>query len=152
MASKAKVFIPGFTRIQDDSGKSVIEDVNFLRLGPGLALHKDNADPSACIDFEIEPIDGTDIPDAPTTISVDGGSRYFMRSATATRIITLGTDGSPVAGEQITVNVVRDDAFTVVFKDDNSTSLITVPASVKMSVSFRFDGTHFASPVAVRIN
>lgn len=93
---------------------------------------------------------GTDIPDANTTISISGGSSYKMPTATAARVVTLGTSGSPLTNEAIRVNVTRTSAFAITIQDDASTSLIVVPASVKGTVVANYSGTHFAAPVFVR--
>lgn len=96
-------------------------------------------------------VQGDDIPDADTTVDVTGGSRYALPVASASRVITLDTPGSPLTGQKLIVDVLRTDATTVTFKDDAGTTLLVVPASVFMTVEATFDGTHFANATAVRI-
>jgi hypothetical protein len=97
------------------------------------------------------PTAGTNIPDADTTVSLAGGAHYIMPTATAARIVTLGTSGSPSSGEVILIDFTRTNAFTVTVKDDAGTTLFQVPASVKMTLTASWDGAHFSNARAIRI-
>ncbi len=99
------------------------------------------------------PVQGTNIPDADTTINVSGGSQYTIPTVTANRVVTFGVSGTPVSGAEVMrANVTRTSAITVTFKDDAGTTLVVCPASVACAVVVKHDGTaHFANPSLVRI-
>lgn len=99
------------------------------------------------------PTAGTALTNANASITIAGGAQYVLPAATLTagRVLTLGTGGTPLTGE--TLVVLRRDAtaFTYTIQDDASTSLLVMPASVRMAAYFRYDGTHYVLSAAIRI-
>lgn len=90
---------------------------------------------------------GTDLTDAPATITVAQGSWRKMPAATlsATRAFTLGTTGA-VAGDQIEITRLDTTAntMTVVNGGVGAGTLFTFPVSKIGSARFQFDGTNWA--------
>lgn len=99
----------------------------------------------------VVPIQGLSLPDGNVEISILDGSEFTLWSATGNVVVKCSNLGSPISGESIIVNVRRSSASTVTFTNDVDASVFVVPASVKMTVSISFDGSHFGSAHAIRI-
>lgn len=99
------------------------------------------------------PTAGADLGDANATITIAGGAQYILPAATLTanRVITLGVTGSPITGETIAILRRGTEAFTLTVQDDAATSLLVMPASMRLAAYFRFNGTHFVLASAIRI-
>ncbi len=154
---------PGYKRFVNPDG-SLVQQQDTVYLQPGLTAANGEGGTQLTVAGSAAdakalavtlgttiPVLGTPIPDADTAISVAGGSHYTMASASASRIITIGNTGSPLTGEAVIIDINRTSAFAIVIKDNAGTTLLTVPASVKMTVSAAFDGANFASARACRI-
>jgi hypothetical protein len=96
---------------------------------------------------------GAALADAAATLTVAGGNCYTMPAGTLTaaRVLTLGTGGTPLAGEVITVIRLDAGAFTLTLQDDAGTVLTVLPASTKAIASGRWNGTHFADAAVQRV-
>ena len=103
--------------------------------------------PTGATGGAFEPTTGT-LTDANATKHISDGAQLVLPAATlsATRTLTLGTSGSPAAGDTITV--VRLDAtantYVVANGGGGGGTLYTFPVSTKQATSFKFDGTNWA--------
>ncbi len=92
------------------------------------------------------PVEGTGLTNADQTITVAGGNDYTQATAlTADRTKTLGTTGSPLTGEVITIKRHVTSAFTmpIVNGGAGAGTIFTFPASLRGVADFRFDGTNW---------
>lgn len=97
------------------------------------------------------PVQAPSLPDGNSSVSILNGSEFTLNSATLHVTIKILTSGSPVIGESMLFNINRTQATIVSFTDDTDASILDVPPSVKMTVSVSFDGTHYGSAHAIRI-
>lgn len=99
------------------------------------------------------PTQGTNLGDADATISIAGGSLYVLPAFTLStnRVITLSTIGSPIVGDTIAIFRRGIEASTLTVQDDAATSLLVIPAGIRMAGFFRWSGSHYTLSSAVRI-
>lgn len=98
---------------------------------------------------------GADIPDADTTVNpgTDMASEYHVLGPlTANRVLTLGTGGTPLTAQAVTIVNYDTSAFTLTVKNDLVTTLFTFGASpgagvIRWHQSY-FSGVHFLSNIS----
>jgi hypothetical protein len=92
----------------------------------------------------------SDLTDADATVNISDGSRFILPAVllgglTANRILTLGTSGSPMTGDTVTVERYDVTAYTYAIANGGPAggTLFTFPVSVKRRASFQYDGANW---------
>jgi hypothetical protein len=88
-----------------------------------------------------------DLTDANATVNVSDGSRFILPASTLStgRTLTLGTSGSPMNGETVTIERYDATANTYAVANGGPAggTIFTFPVSVKRTANFYFDGTNW---------